>query len=115
MWAGQQDQLGRYLGDLMALVARATSGLLVVHRTADRRYALTAPDGRPVVVARRRADADVFARDRLDLRALVSAVAEVLARHRDGGDWRCAHDGEPVPSTTRQDPGMQLAQRVESA
>lgn len=114
MWAGEHDGVGRYLEDLMALVARATPGLLVVERTADRRYTLSTASGRLVAVVNRRSDAAVFARDRLDLRALVTGVAEVLARHHDRGDGRCAHDGEPVPCTTRQDLTMQLKQRVES-
>jgi hypothetical protein len=96
----------------MALVARATPGLLVVRRTGDRRYALSTAHGRPVAVVNRRSDAEVFARDRLDLRALVTGAAEVLARHHDNGHGRCAQDGEPVPCTTRQDLSMQLEQRA---
>ena len=113
MQAEDDGRVGRYLGE-MAAVARATSGRLLVRRTADRRYALTTPSGRPVAPVNRRSDAEVFARDRLDLRALATGVAEVLARHHDDGAGHCAQDGEPVPCTTRQDVGMQLEQRVES-
>ena len=73
----------------MALVARATAGAFSVERSSDRRYALTEP-GRPVAMVNRRSDAELFARDRLDLRALVSGVAEVLSRHTTtaGGSTR---------------------------
>jgi hypothetical protein len=115
MWAGQEDQIGRYLGELMALVARATPGAFSVERTTDRRYALTTENGRLVAVVNRRSDADLFARDRLDLRALVSGVAEVLSRHHPDGRGKCAQDGELMPCTTRRDLGLQLGQRAASA
>jgi hypothetical protein len=101
-------ELDRYLRDLMAMVARATPGAFVIGRTADRRYALTAQDGRPVAVVNRRSDAEIFARDRLDLRVLVTGVAEVLGRHHDDGEGRCSQDGQPVPCETRRE----LARRV---
>ena len=50
MTAVGETELDRYLRDLMAMVARATPGALVIGRTGDRRYALTAQDGRPVAV-----------------------------------------------------------------
>ena len=70
MTAVGETELDRYLRDLMVMVARATPGAFVIGRTGDRRYALTAPDGRQVAVVNRRSDAEIFARDRLDLRAL---------------------------------------------
>ena len=115
MWAGQEDQIGQYLGELMALVARATPGAFAVERTTDRRYALTTENGRLVAVVNRRSDAELFARDRLDLRALVSGVAEVLHRHRGDDRGRCALDGELMPCTTRRDLALQLDQRAQSA
>jgi len=84
-----ETELDRYLRDLMAVVARATPGAFVIGRTGDRRYALTAQDGRHVAVVNRRSDAEIFARDRLDLRALVTGIAEVLGRHHDDGEGRC--------------------------
>jgi hypothetical protein len=104
-----EAELGRYLDDLMALVARATPGPFAIGRTPDRRYALTAANGRPVAVVNRRSDAEVFARDRLDLRALVLGVAEVLGRHHDDGEGRCAQDGQPVPCETRRELATRLA------
>jgi hypothetical protein len=64
---------------------------------------LPAPDGRPVGEVNRRSDAEIFARDRLDLRALVTGIAEVLGRHHDDGEGRCSQDGQPLPCETRRD------------
>jgi len=105
-----EAELDRYLRDLMALVARATPGLLMIGRTTDRRYALTDQSGRPVALVNRRSDAEVFARDRLDLRALVVGVAEVLGRHHDDGEGRCSQDGQSLPCETRRE----LARRLTS-
>ena len=55
-----ETELDRYLRDLMAMVARATPGAFVIGRTGDRRYALTAQDGRSVAVVNRRSDAEIF-------------------------------------------------------
>jgi hypothetical protein len=115
MRAAQDDQVVRYLDELMALVARATPGMLRVEPTANRRYALRTSSGRLVGVLNRRPDAELFARDRLDLRALVIGVAEVYGRHHDDGSGHCAQDGEPVPCSTRRELRMQLAPRTESA
>lgn len=98
-----QAELDRYLRDLMAMVARATPGAFVIGRTGDRRYALTAQDGRRVAVVNRRSDAEIFARDRLDMRALVTGIAEVLGRHHDDGEGRCSQDGQPLPCDTRRE------------
>ena len=103
MTAVGETELDRYLRDLMAMVARATPGRFMIGRIGDRRYALTAQDGRAVAVVNRRSDAEVFARDRLDLRALVSGTAEVLGRHHDDGEGRCSQDGQPLPCDTRQE------------
>jgi hypothetical protein len=103
-----ETELDRYLRDLMAMVARATPGAFVIGRTGDRRYALTAPDGHHVAVVNRRSDAEIFARDRLDLRALVTGIAEVLGRHHDDGEGRCSQDGQSLPCDTRRE----LARRV---
>jgi len=103
MTAVDETELDRYLSDLMAMVARATPGRLVIGRTGDRRYALTAPDGRPVGEVNRRSDAEIFARDRLDLRALVTGIAEVLGRHHDDGEGRCSQDGQLLPCDTRRE------------
>ena len=103
MTAVGETELDRYLRDLMAMVARATPGLFVIGRTGDRRYALTAQDGRSVAVVNRRSDAEIFARDRLDLRALVTGIAEVLGRHHDDGEGRCSQDGQSLPCDTRQE------------
>jgi hypothetical protein len=103
MTAVGETELDRYLRDLMAMVARATPGRFVVGRTRDRRYALTAQDGRAVAVVNRRSDAEIFARDRLDLRALVAGVAEVLGRHHDDGEGRCSQDGQSLPCDTRRE------------
>jgi hypothetical protein len=115
MWAGHEEQVSRYLGDLMGLVIRASPGLLRIERTPDRRYALTTETGRLVGVINRRFDAEVFSRDRLDLRALVTGVVEVLARHHDDGKGCCAEDGELMPCTTRLDLDRQLWHRAVSA
>ena len=112
MSAIQEVELDRYLRDLMALVARATPGSFVIGRTADRRYALTDQSGRPVAVVNRRSDAEVFARDRLDLRALVVGVAEVIGRHHDDGEGRCSQDGQSMPCDTRREFAKRLAPRV---
>lgn len=110
------DEIGRYLHELAQLVRRATPGPLVVRRTPDRRYTLTAAGtGRLVAVVNRSSDAEVFARDRLDLRALVAGVAEVIGRHHDDGSGRCAQDGQPVPCVTWRELQVQLAPRAESA
>ena len=103
MTAVGETELDRYLSDLMVMVARATPGRLVIGRTGDRRYALTASDGRSVGVVDRRSDAEIFARDRLDLRALVTGIAEVIGRHHDDGEGRCSQDGQPLPCDTRRD------------
>jgi hypothetical protein len=103
MTAVGETELDRYLRDLMAMVARATPGPFVIGRTGDRRYALTAQNGRTVAVVNRRCDAEIFARDRLDLRALVIAVAEVLGRHHDDGEGHCSQDGQPLPCDTRRE------------
>ena len=109
------DQVGRYLDDLMRLVGRATPGPLEVQRQPDRRYALTTPAGRLVAVVNRGPDAEVFARDRLDLRALVAGVAEVIGRHHDDGSGCCVEDGQQVPCITRRELQAQLAPRAGSA
>ena len=98
-----ETELDRYLRDLMAMVARATPGAFVIGRTGDRRYALTAQDGRHVAVVNRRSDAEIFARDRLDLRALVTGIAEVLGLHHDDGEGRCSQDGQSLPCDTRRE------------
>lgn len=95
--------------------AAPTPGAFTVERTTDRRYALTTENGRLVAVVNRRSDAELFARDRLDLRALVSGVAEVLSRHHHDGRDKCAQDGELMRCTTRRDLGLQLDQRAQSA
>lgn len=115
MSVAEGTQVGRYLDDLMAMVARASPGLLSVGRTPDRRYALTTTTGQLVAVVNRRSDADVFARDRLDLRALVAAVAEVIGRHHDDGTGRCDQDRQPMPCVTRRDLDLQLAARAGSS
>jgi hypothetical protein len=106
-----EAELGQYLDDLMALVARATPGPFAIGRTTDRRYALIAENGRPVAVVNRRSDAELFARDRLDLRALVVGVAEVLRRHHDDGEGRCSQDGQPMSCETRRELAKRLAGR----
>jgi hypothetical protein len=83
----------------------------VIGRTSDRRYALTAQDGRPVAVVDRRSDAEIFARDRLDLRALVTGIGEVLGRHHDDGEGRCSQDGQPLPCDTRRELVKQVVPR----
>ena len=94
MIAVGETELDRYLRDLMAMVARATPGAFVIGRTGDRR---------PVAVVNRRSDAEIFARDRLDMRALVTGIAEVLGRHHDDGEGRCSQDGQPLPCDTRRE------------
>ena len=75
----------------------------MIGRTGDRRYAMTAPDGRPVGEVNRRSDAEIFARDRLDLWALATGIAEVLGRHHDDGEGRCSQDGQLLPCDTRRE------------
>lgn len=108
-------EVGRYLEDLMLAVARATPGLLSVDRATDGKYTLTSTTGGLVAVVNRKVDADLFARDRLDLRALVTGIAEVIGHHEDDGTGHCVQDGQPVPCITRQDLESHLAQRVGSA
>ncbi len=103
MTAVGESDLDRYLRDLMSMVAQATPGRLVIGRTADRQYALTAMDGRRVAVVGRRSDAEIFARDRLDLRALATGITEVLRRHHDDGEGRCSQDGQSLPCDTRRE------------
>jgi hypothetical protein len=108
------DEVGRYLGDLIGLVAQATPGPLRVARESDRHYALTTGAGRRVAVVNRRSDAALFARDRMDLRALVLGVSEVMGLHHDRGDGRCVQDGQPMPCATLRELRAQLAPRAES-
>jgi hypothetical protein len=110
-----ETELDRYLRDLMAMVARATPGAFVIGRTGDRRYALTAQDGRHVAVVNRRSDAEIFARDRLDLRALVTGIAEVLGRHHDDGEGRCSQDGQSLPCDTRRELVRRVMPRGQAA
>jgi N12 class adenine-specific DNA methylase len=115
MCVAEDTHVARYLDDLMAMVARATPGQLSIDRTPDRRYTLTTTTGQLVAVVNRRSDADVFARDRLDLRALVAGVAEVVGRHHDDGTGACEQDGQPMPCVTRRDLDLQLAPRAGSS
>ena len=101
-------RVGRYLEDLMAVVARATPGPLSVARGSDGRYTLRSSSGAVVAVVHRAADAAVFARDRVDLRALVTALAEVMGRHRDDGAGRCVEDGQPLACLTLRELELQL-------
>jgi hypothetical protein len=109
------EPVGRYLLELIRLVARATPGLLHIDQGTDRRYRLTGARGQTVAVVNRRADAEVFARDRMDLRALVLGVSEVIGRHRDRGDGRCCEDGQLLPCGTLHELLTHLAQRAGSA
>lgn len=111
----EDTRVGQYLEDLMTAVARATPGPLSVDRGSDGRYLLRTSTGGLVAVVNRSADAEVFARDRLDLRALVTGVAEVIGRHRDNGSGRCAEDGQPMSCLTLRELEQHLGPRAGSA
>ena len=115
MQAVQEDPVGRYLLELIRLVARATPGFLCIDQGTDRRYRLTTARGQAVAVVNKRVDAEVFARDRMDLRALVLSVSEVIGLHHDRGDGRCNQDGQQLLCATLQELQTQLAPRAESA
>jgi hypothetical protein len=103
MTAVGQTDVDRYLSVVMAMVARATPGRFVIGRTGDRRYTPTAVDRRTVGVVEGRSDAEIFARDRLDLRAEVTGITELLGRHHDDREGRCSQDGQPLPCDTRRE------------
>lgn len=111
----QEDLVGDYLAGVMDLVVRASPGPFRIEPAAGGRYALRTETGRAVATVNREDDAKVFARDRLDLRVLVTAVAELLGWHYDDGTGHCAKDGEPVPCTTRRLFDAELSPRAASS
>lgn len=111
----EDTRVGRYLEDLMSAVARATPGPLSVERGSDGRYVLRTSTGTQVAIVNRSVDAAVFARDRVDLRALVTGVAEVIGRHRDDGSGRCVEDSQAMSCLTLRELEQHLGPRAASA
>lgn len=111
----QGEAVSRYLLELIRLVARATPGFLLVDQATDRRYRLTTSRGQTVALVNRRADAEIFARDRMDLRALILSVSEVIGRHHDRGDGRCHEDSQLLPCGTLQELLTHLTPRAGTA
>lgn len=86
---------------LIHLLSRVSPGPLNITQRAGRRWHVTTPGGHLVAsFVNREADADLFARAGCGIRALATALAEILAKHADDGTGRCSQCQQVVPCTT---------------
>ena len=108
----EPDTAGDYLGDLMNLVVRASPGPFTVVRGGRGRWQIVRAGANYVVASvSRHVDAELLAVALPAIRALSSAVAGVLAQHREAGDGTCGGCGRPMPCPTREAIEHELAPR----
>ena len=96
-----EKDVGDELTGLMDLVMRASTGPLDVRTTSSRRHAVTRGQ-RLVGSFPKREDALLFLRAADLLEHFIGGMGEVLARHHDAGDGRCAECRQPSICPTRR-------------
>ena len=86
---------------LVHLLTRVSPGPLDITQRSGRRWHVTTPGGHLVAsFVNREADAALFARAGCGIRALATALAEILAKHADDGTGRCEQCQQVMPCTT---------------
>jgi hypothetical protein len=95
----------------MDLVVRASPGPFTVVRAPRGRWQIVRGANAVLASVGRHADAELFAVALPAIRSLSSAVAGVLAHHREAEDGTCGGCGRPVPCPTRAAVEHELAPR----
>jgi hypothetical protein len=109
----EQDLVSVYLGDLLTLVSRAShEPLTMTKERAGVCQVRTGSVRRPLATFTRYGDAALFVTAVTDLRALATAVAELLAMHHGDDRGLCVDCAQRSPCQTRRLINAELAPRA---